>query len=611
MLSRRRPASAPATPAPARPPRDPRQLRRVLAYARPYRGLLVFGLLATLISSGLNLIFPLLFGRLIDASFLRVGATDTGPLDRTVLALLGIFALSSLFGAAQSYLLAKVGAGVVADLRRSLFSHLMTLSPRFFAEHRTGELTSRLTADVGTVQAVTSTALAQAAALTFNIVGSTTLLVVTSPRLSLLTLAVIPLVIGTAIVIGRRIRTVSREVQDRVAEANASAEEAISGVRVVQSFTAEDTERGRYGQGVLASFLASLRRARLQALMGGVMSFLTFASLALVLWYGGRLVMGGDLSPGGLVTFLIYALQVGATVAAMSGLFSQFQEALGASGRIFELLDERSDLPEPARPLPLARAEGRVSFERVSFSYGDAPVLHDLSFDVPAGQVVALVGPSGAGKTTLVSLIPRFWDVTGGTLRVDGEDVRAYALADLRAQVGLVPQETLLFSGSIEENIRYGRPDASPEEVEAAARAANAHGFITALPQGYATVVGERGVRLSGGQRQRVAIARALLKDPRILILDEATSALDNESEALVQQALETLMRGRTTFVIAHRLSTVRNADRILVMEGGRTVQDGPHAELMAAGGLYRDLYELQFRKEQEERAELVPGMGG
>lgn len=611
MLSRRRPASAPATPAPARPPRDPRQLRRVLAYARPYRALLISGLIATLISSGLNLIFPLLFGRLIDASFLRVGATDTGPLDRTVLALLGIFALSSLFGAAQSYLLAKVGAGVVADLRRHLFSHLLTLSPRFFAEHRTGELTSRLTADVGTVQAVTSTALAQAAALAFNIVGSTTLLVITSPRLSLLTLAVIPLVIGTAIVIGRRIRVVSREVQDRVAEANASAEEAISGVRVVQSFTAEDTERGRYGHGVLASFLASLRRARLQALMGGVMSFLTFASLAVVLWYGGRLVMGGDLSPGGLVTFLIYALQVGATVAAMSGLFSQFQEALGASGRIFELLDERSDLPEPARPLPLGRAEGRVSLEGVRFSYGDSAVLHDLSFDVPAGQVVALVGPSGAGKTTLVSLIPRFWDVTGGRLRVDGEDVRAYALADLRAQVGLVPQETLLFSGSIEENIRYGRPDASPDEVEAAARAANAHRFITALPQGYATVVGERGVRLSGGQRQRVAIARALLKDPRILILDEATSALDNESEALVQQALETLMRGRTTFVIAHRLSTVRNADRILVMEGGRVVQDGTHGELLAAGGLYRDLYELQFRKEQEERAELVPGVGG
>ncbi|MEF2278851.1 ABC transporter transmembrane domain-containing protein [Deinococcus sp. YIM 134068] len=586
--------------------RDPRQLARLLAYARPYRGLFVVGVLATLISSGLNLIFPLLFGRLIDASFLRVGSTDTGPLDRTVLALLGIFALSSLFAAAQSYLLSRVGAGVVADLRRALFGHLLTLSPRFFADHKTGDLTSRLTADVGTVQTVTSTALAQLAAQTVSLVGAVILLLTTSPRLSLLTLAVIPVVIGTAILIGRRIRRVSREVQDAVAGANASAEEAISGVRVVQSFTAEGMEGERYGRGVLASFLASLRRAKLQALMGGTMSFLTFGSLAVVLWYGGRQVMDGAMTPGNLVTFLIYALQVGGTVAALTGIFNQFQEALGASGRIFELLDERSDLPAPASPAPLTRAQGRVTFDRVEFRYGEAPVLNDVSFDVPAGQVVALVGPSGAGKTTLVNLIPRFWDVTGGELRVDGRDVRDYAPRDLRAQVGLVPQETLLFSGSIEENIRYGRPDATGTEVEAAARAANAHDFITAFPGGYGTLVGERGVKLSGGQRQRVAIARALLKDPRILILDEATSALDNESEALVQDALERLMRGRTTFVIAHRLSTIRNADRILVMEGGQVVADGTHHELLAAGGLYRDLYELQFRREREARAELA-----
>ncbi|WP_180970111.1 ABC transporter ATP-binding protein [Deinococcus planocerae] len=607
MLSRpSRMTPAARDPSSPRVRRDPRQLARLLAFARPYRGIFVVGVLATLVSSGLNLIFPLLFGRLIDASFLRVGSADTGPLDRTVIALLGIFALSSLFAAAQSYLLARVGAGVVADLRRALFSHLLTLSPRFFADHKTGDLTSRLTADVGTVQAVTSTALAQLAAQTVSLVGAVILLVTTSPRLSLFTLAVIPLVIGTAVFIGRRIRRVSREVQDAVAGANASAEEAISGVRVVQSFTAEDVERGRYGRGVLASFRAALKRARLQALMGGTMSFLTFGSLAALLWFGGRQVMAGDLTPGNLVTFLIYALQVGGTVAALTGIFNQFQEALGASGRIFELLDERSDLPAPASPLPLARAQGRVTFDRVGFGYGDAPVLQDVSFDVPAGQVVALVGPSGAGKTTLVSLIPRFWDVTAGELRVDGRDVREYALDDLRAQVGLVPQETLLFSGSVEENIRYGRPDAGPGEVEAAARAANAHDFIAAFPDGYATLVGERGVKLSGGQRQRVAIARALLKDPRILILDEATSALDNESEALVQSALERLMRGRTTFVIAHRLSTIRTADRILVMDAGEVVADGTHAELMAVGGLYRGLYELQFRREQEARAELA-----
>lgn len=611
MFSRPGRAASPLSPDAPRVRRDPRQLVRLLAFARPYRWVFVVGVVATLVSSGLNLVFPALFGRLIDASFLRVGSTDTSQLDRTVVALLGIFALSALFGAAQSFLLSRVGAGVVADLRRAVFAHLLTLSPRFFGEHKTGDLTSRLTSDVGTVQTVTSTALAQLAAQSVSLVGAVVLLVTTSPRLSLLTLAVIPLVIGTAVTIGRRIRRVSREVQDAVAGANASAEEAISGVRVVQSFTAEGVEEGRYGQGVTQSFLAALKRARLQALMAGVMSFLTFGALAVVLWYGGRLVMAGSLTPGNLVTFLFYALQVGGTVVALTGVFNQFQEALGASGRIFELLDERSDLPQPAQPAPLARAEGRVSFDGVSFTYDGetegtrAAVLRDVTLDVPAGQVVALVGPSGAGKTTLVNLIPRFWDVTGGTLRVDGRDVRDYALADLRAQVGLVPQETLLFSGSIRENILYGRPGAHPDEVEAAARAANAHEFISAFPHGYDTVVGERGVKLSGGQRQRVAIARAILKDPRILILDEATSALDNESEALVQAALERLMQGRTTFVIAHRLSTIRNADRILVMDAGRVTEDGTHAQLLAAGGLYRDLYELQFRAEQDAQADL------
>ncbi|MHA0039765.1 ABC transporter ATP-binding protein [Deinococcus sp. PESE-13] len=582
--------------------RDPRQLRRLLAYARPYRLPFVLGVLATLISSGLGLVFPRLFGTLIDASFLKVGSTDTGPLDRTVLSLLGIFALSACFGAAQAYLLARVGAGVVADLRRALFSHLLSLSPRFFGNHRTGDLTSRLTSDVGTVQAVTSTALAQLASQGFTLIGSVLLLVQTSPRLSLLTLAIIPLVIGTAVTIGRRIRRVSREVQDAVAAANGQAEEAISGVRVVQSFTAEGLEEDRYGQGVLASFRAALRRARLQALMTGVMSFLTFGALALVLWFGGRQVMSGALTPGNLVTFLFYALQVGGTVAALTGVFNQFQEALGASSRIFELLDERSDLPGPTAPRPLSRAEGRVRFVDVGFTYAGAPALQDITFDVPAGQVVALVGPSGAGKTTLVNLIPRFWDVTAGRVEVDGHDVRAYALADLRRQVGLVPQETLLFSGTVAENILYGRPGASQAEVEAAAHAAHAHEFICELEGGYGAVVGERGVKLSGGQRQRVAIARAILKDPRILILDEATSALDNESEALVQAALERLMVGRTTFVVAHRLSTIRSADRILVMDAGRVVADGTHEGLMAAGGLYRELYELQFRQQQEAR---------
>jgi len=591
-----------------RVPRDFSQLRRLSRFARPYLPLLALGIVCTLFSSGLNLVFPGLFGRLIDASFLKVGSTDTGPLDRTVLLLLGVFALAALFGAAQSYLLSRMGASVVADLRRAVFSHLLTLSPRFFATHKTGDLTSRLTADVGTVQTVVSTALAQLFSQAVTLVGSVVLLFFTSGRLSVLTLAVIPVIIGTAITIGRRIRRISRQVQDAIAAANADAEEAISGVRVVQSFTAEDQERQRYGVGILASFRAALNRAQLQALMAGIMSFLTFGALAVVLWYGGRQVMSGEITPGKLVSFLFYALQVGITVATLTNIFNQFQEALGASGRIFELLDEKTDLPESSQPQKLNGVQGRVSFQNVSFSYGDrgdTSTLSGLNFEVQPGQQVALVGPSGAGKTTLVSLIPRFYDVTAGSLLIDGVDVRQLGLQELRGNVGLVPQETLLFSGTVAENILYGRPAATVQEVQDAARAANAHDFISTFPQGYDTVVGEKGIKLSGGQRQRVAIARAILKNPRILILDEATSSLDSESEALVQDALERLMVGRTSFVIAHRLSTIRNAGRILVLEAGRVVQDGTHEELMSAGGLYRGLYEMQFRKEREGAVQM------
>lgn len=578
---------------------DPRQLTRLLGYIRPYRIAFVLGVLATMLSSGLGLVFPKLFGTMIDASFLKVGNRDTAQLDHIVLMLLGIFALSACFGAAQTYLLSKVGVSVVADLRRALFSQLLTLSPRFFGNHKTGDLTSRLTSDVSAVHSVTSTALAQFFSQAITLVGSVALLVATSTRLSLLTLAVIPLVIGTAFVIGGHIRQVSREVQDAVAGANANAEEAISGVRVVQSFTAEALERGRYDVGVEAAFQAALKRAGLQAMMSGSMTFLMFGALALVLWYGGRQVMMGTMTPGNLVTFLFYAVQVGGAVAGLSGVFNQFQEALGASSRIFELLDEQSDLPESASPRPLAQVRGEIEFIDVTFNYDGSIVLSGLNFRVPAGQMVALVGPSGAGKTSLVNLLPRFWDVSGGHIRLDGVDVRDYQLSDLRRQVGLVPQETWLFSGTVRENILYGRPDASPQEVEAAARAANAHGFISEFDRGYETVVGERGVKLSGGQRQRITIARAILKNPHILILDEATSALDNESEVLVQGALEHLMTGRTSFVIAHRLSTVRHADRILVLDKGQIVEDGTHNQLYSTGGLYRELYNLQFRVQE------------
>lgn len=584
-----------------KPRRDLGQLRRLLAYTRPYRTELIVAIIATLIGSAFGLLFPLVIGRLVDASFLRIGSADTTVLDRTVLILIGVFALQAFFSAVQSYLLSRVGEGVVADLRRTVYRHLLTLSPRFFETRKTGEITSRLTSDISTVQGVVSSALVQIFSQTLTLVGTVIILFVTNWRLSLLMLSIVPVVVLAAFYFGRLLRKVSKEFQDRVADANARAEEAIGGIRVVQAFTAEPLEARTYADLIGASFKVALRRARIRAIFNPVVFFAMFTAIGIVLWYGGRLVIAGELTPGQLVAFLVYTFSVAGAVGAFSGLFSQFQEALGASSRIFELLDEKSDLPEPANPVKLSSVRGEVRFEHVSFGYGErGVVLEDVSLAAQPGEVVALVGPSGAGKSTLISLIPRFYDPTAGRILLDGVDIRDLTLYDLRSNIALVPQETQLFSGTVAENIRYGKPDASDAEVIEAAKAANAHEFITSFPDGYATIVGERGIKLSGGQRQRVAIARALLKNPRILILDEATSSLDSESEALVQEALEVLMQGRTTFVIAHRLSTIRSADKIVVLEAGRIVQQGTHQELLAAGGLYKELYELQFREDVE-----------
>jgi len=584
-----------------KPRRDLGQLRRLLAYTRPYRAELSVAIIATLIGSAFGLLFPLVIGRLVDASFLRIGSADTTVLDRTVLILIGVFALQAFFSAVQSYLLSRVGEGVVADLRRTVYRHLLTLSLRFFETRKTGEITSRLTSDISTVQGVVSSALVQIFSQTLTLVGTVIILFVTNWRLSLLMLSIVPVVVLAAFYFGRLLRKVSKEFQDRVADANARAEEAIGGIRVVQAFTAEPLEARTYADLIGASFKVALRRARIRAIFNPVVFFAMFTAIGIVLWYGGRLVIAGELTPGQLVAFLVYTFSVAGAVGAFSGLFSQFQEALGASSRIFELLDEKSDLPEPANPLKLGSVRGEVRFQHVSFGYGErGVVLEDVSLAAQPGEVVALVGPSGAGKSTLISLIPRFYDPTAGRILLDGVDIRDLTLYDLRSNIALVPQETQLFSGTVAENIRYGKPGASDAEVIEAAKAANAHEFITSFPDGYATIVGERGIKLSGGQRQRVAIARALLKNPRILILDEATSSLDSESEALVQEALEVLMQGRTTFVIAHRLSTIRSADKIVVLEAGRIVQQGTHQELLAAGGLYKELYELQFREDVE-----------
>ena len=608
---------------------DWRQLRRLWAVTRPYRGRLAFAVAATGVASLLGVAFPVVIGDLFNTAFGVQGdvglggilrsAGDAAPaasaampaatgatpadLNRIGLVLAVIFLVQAAFNYLRVYQLGYVGEAVVADLRKQLFEHLTGLSLRFFERRKTGEITSRLTSDIATVQAAVSQAAAQIISQTVNLVGGVVVLFFISAQLTLVMLVVLPPVIIATAVFGRRLRRVSTAFQDEVAEANARAEEALVGIRIVQSFTAERHEAARYAAAIDTAFGSAVRRARLRAIFVPTVILAMFSGIGVVLWTGGQQALAGTLAPGTLITFLLLTVIVAGSIGTFAGLYSQIQEAIGASQRIFEILDTAADLPEPANPVALNDVRGEVRFEGVRFRYGDRGdewVLEDIDLLARPGEVVALVGPSGAGKSTLVTLISRFYDPVEGRIALDGVDLRDLDPRALRAHVGVVPQETLLFSGTVADNVRYGRPGASDAEVEAAAAAANADAFVREFPDGYATIVGERGLMLSGGQRQRIAIARALLKDPRILVLDEATSSLDSESEALVQAALDHLMRGRTTFVIAHRLSTVLNADRIVVIDRGRIVQVGRHAELLAKGGLYADLYERQFRDAED-----------
>jgi subfamily B ATP-binding cassette protein MsbA len=578
---------------------DLKQLRRLFGFVAPYKANLAIAVVGVVFAAALGLVFPIVMGTLVDEMVDEsVRAESTASLDRLALLLLLVFFFQAAFSFVRSYALAAMGEGVVADLRTRTYSNLMTLPVKFFDRRKTGEITSRLTSDVAVVQTTVSASLAAAMSQSLTLIGGVVLLFVISPQLSITVLIFLPIMILAAAFFGRRLRKISTEFQDRVAEANADAEESITAVRVVKWFSAEKIEVGRYDTAVQSSYAAALRRARWRALFVSSVTFVAFGTLAFVLWRGGRLVVAGDLSAGDLVAFLLYTLTVAGAIGTLAGLYSQLQETLGASQRIFELLDERSDLAVPDAPITIDPVQGRVAFNNVHFRYSDrdVDVLHGVTLEARDGEVVALVGPSGAGKSTLVQLIPRFFDVTSGVITIDDVDVRDVGLDELRKRMAAVPQETQLFSGTIAENLRVGKATATDGELQDAARAANAHDFIVAFPDGYDTIVGERGIKLSGGQRQRIAIARALLKDPRILVLDEATSSLDSESEALVQGALDTLMEGRTTFVIAHRLSTVRNADRILVLDEGRIVQEGAHDALLEQGGLYADLHARQFR---------------
>jgi len=573
------------------PPKVP--VRRLLALAVPEWRRLAAATVFLIVGGGASLAWPQVVRVLIDAAV--AGGAET--LNRAVLAMAVIFAVQGVAVAFRYYLFSIAGERIVTRIREAVFGAIIEQEIGFFDLRKTGELTSRLTSDATVVQNTVSVNLSMGLRNLVLLVGGLTLLVASSPRLTLLMLVLVPPVAVGAVVVGRRMSKIAREAQDALARANEAAEEAIAGIRTVRSFSREEAETERYSERVWESFRVSRKRIRVMSIFVGVMTMAAFGSVAAVLWFGGRMVMTGEITVGELTSFILYTLIVAMALSALADLWSDFARARGASERIFELLD-REPVVDGGSGETVDTVTGRIEFHDVAFAYPVRPetrVLDAIDLALEPGTVTALVGPSGAGKSTVAALMLRLYDPDEGSVRLDGLNIKDLNARWLRTRIGTVAQEPVLFSTTIAANIRYGRPEATGDEVEAAARAAHAHDFILGLPDGYETEVGERGVRLSGGQKQRVAIARALLKDPPILILDEATSSLDAESESLVQDALERLMTDRTSLVIAHRLSTVKNADRVVVLDGGIVAESGTHDDLMAVDGLYRRLVSRQL----------------
>lgn len=570
-------------------------LARLNPRVQPYRGPLILAGVLIVVGTAIGLAFPLVVRELLDAAF---EAADRGMLNRVAVGLILLFLANALVYFWQSYLMGSVSERVIADLRKDVFGHLVRQPPGFFTARRVGELTSRLNADVGLIQGILRFGIPELVRQALFLVGALVLVTMTNPRLTLVTLVAIPAAALVGWFFGRRVRQLSTGIQDLLAGAMARAEQVLTQIRVVQGFGREVWEAEEFGRAIDATRDEGLRRAMARASLTGAVTFAAFGAIVLVLWEGGRLVLDGELTAGTLVAFLLYAVTIAGSIGSLGGFWSNLQESAGAAQRVFEILDHPVELRDPERPVPLPRPlRGEVRYEGVRFRYGpDLPeVLEDIRVVIEPGDTVALVGSSGAGKSTLAALLPRFWDVSSGRVTLDCVDVRSVSLHELRKAIGIVPQEPMLFAGTIRENLVYGAPDATDAQVEAAARAAHAHGFIEALPDGYGQRVGERGITLSAGQRQRIAIARVMLTRPPVLILDEASSSLDAESEGLVQEALERLMEGRTTIVIAHRLSTVIRADRILVLDQGRIVDEGTHGELLGRSEMYSRLYRKQF----------------
>jgi ATP-binding cassette subfamily B protein len=576
-------------------------LGHLAPFLKPYRRQFILAALALLLAAGSALAIPIAFRQIIDLGFGAAGTASATHIDRYFLALFGVSLLLAVGTAARFYMVSWLGERVTADLRSAVYSHVVTQSPEFFETTRTGEVLSRLTTDTTLVQTLVGTSVSLALRNALLFAGGLLMLFITSPTLSSIIIVTLAAVVLPIVFFGRRVRRLSRDSQDRIADASAVAGEILNAMPIVQAYTQEEQESRRFAASVESAFRTAMARIRARASLTLLAILLIFGAIVFVLWLGAHAVMQGEMSGGELGQFILYAALVAGAVGGLSEVLGDAQRAAGATERLLELMSARSPIEAPAvaRQLPPRAGNGAsLNLENVGFRYPSRPdtaALEDLTLNVRAGETIAVVGPSGAGKTTLFQLLLRFYDPQQGSIRLEGVDIRELGLHDLRKAIGIVPQDTVIFSADALENIRYGRSDASDEEVVAAAKLAAAHEFIERLPEGYHSFLGERGVRLSGGQRQRISIARALLKNPPLLLLDEATSALDAESERLVQSALEAAMVGRTTIVIAHRLATVQRADRIVVMEHGRIVETGTHASLVAQGGLYASLAALQF----------------
>lgn len=570
---------------------------RILSYIKPYIHRLIFAMFCTIMAAAGNLYIPWIIKDMIDEVLADKNGTMLNWITASIIA---IFVVRGLFWYGQNYLMSYVGQSVIIDIRAAVFKKLQRLSVSFYDKNKTGTIMSYVTNDVNALQSAMVENTIEMITEGFILIGSVVAMIYLDWRLTLFTVCTFPVVLWFMEFFGKKIRKTGGRIQECTADITSVLQESVASARVIKSFVREDYEVDRFDVENRANFRANMKNAQLMATLTPVVELVAAIGVTMIIWYGGNNVINGTITAGSLVAFLTYAVNISNPIKRLTRVIGNIQKALAAAQRVFMIIDMPEEIAESRDAKQLPEVSGKVEFKNVSFAYDDkGNVITDLSFSVKPGEVIAIVGPSGAGKSTIANLLPRFYDVNKGDIKIDGHSVREVTLDSLREQVGIVPQETMLFNGSVYNNILYGRLDATKEEIEAAAKAANAHDFIMQLTDGYETKLGDRGVNLSGGQRQRIAIARAILKNPRILILDEATSALDTESERVVQEALDRLMVGRTSFVIAHRLSTVKNADKILVLEKGNLVESGTHDELLALDGLYAHLYKIQYRNKE------------